>query len=48
MSLKYSFRGDTSAQVRASVIELMEKVSLDSVPQSEPVSVSAGAVEEVA
>lgn len=33
MSLKYSFRGNSSAQVRQSVVEMMEAVSLESEPQ---------------
>lgn len=48
MSLKYSFRADTSAQVRASVIELMDKVSLESVPLPEPAAAPAATLEEVA
>lgn len=48
MSLKYSFRADTSAEVRASVIELMDKVSLESVPLPEPAATPAVTLEEVA
>lgn len=50
MSMKYSFRADTSAQVRASVIELMEKVRMDSVPLPAPAAATAAetALEDVA
>lgn len=34
MSLKYSFRGSSSAQVHDSVVEIMEGVSLESMPQT--------------
>ncbi|WP_257386468.1 ATP-grasp domain-containing protein [Tahibacter caeni] len=48
MSMKYSFRADTSAQVRASVIELMEKVGMDSVPLPAAAATAAPELDAVA